>query len=93
MVAMTVPYRWNHAGSRIGKASAVLADGRYDVIVVDATDAEDAIEIDLAVLSGPHKGEIVTVRAVGLTTESVDLLGTPATLWVADGTPRVELEP
>lgn len=73
-----------------------LADGTYDVIVVDATEVEgapDAVSLDLAVLAGPAKGEIVSVRAVGLDDEPVLLLGIPGTLTVAGGVPRVQLEP
>lgn len=81
-----------------------LADGTYDVIVVDATEVDDApvegapdgavtVSLDLAVLAGPAKGEIVSVRATGLDDEPVLLLGIPGTLTVADGVPRVQLEP
>ena len=72
-----------------------LADGTYDVIVVDATEVEgapEAVSLDLAVLAGPAKGEIVSVRAVGLD-DPVLLLGIPGTLTVAGGVPLVRLEP
>lgn len=71
----------------------MLADGRYDAMVVDATDTpEGAIALDLTVLDGPHKGEMVTVTASGLHRDSADLLALPATLTVADGQPWVALE-
>lgn len=79
-----------------------LADGTYDVIVVDATDVDTAggapgapaaVSLDLAVLAGPAKGEIVSVRAVGLDDDPVLLLGIPGTLTVEGGVPRVQLEP
>ena len=71
----------------------MLADGSYDVIVVDADDGPDgAVELTLAVLAGAHKGELVTVTARGLGRESFDLLAVPATLTVLDGAPAVRLE-
>lgn len=73
----------------------MLDDGRYDALVVDATEAEgdgDIIELDVTVLDGPHKGELVTICATGLGRDSIDLLAVPATLYVEGGQPRVELE-
>src|SRR6476469_10184015 len=52
----------------------VLEDGTYDAVVVDASDDDGAVMLDLAVLAGPHKGEVVTVRAEGLGRDSLDLL-------------------
>jgi hypothetical protein len=72
----------------------VLADGTYDVVVVDAAeaDAEGALTLDLTVLDGEHKGEVVQVTAVGIGRDPLDLLAVPATLVVAEGRPQVELE-
>lgn len=84
-----------------------LADGTYDVIVVDADPVDGApgdgapgdvggagaVSLDLAVLAGPAKGEIVSVRATGLDDDPVLLLGIPGTLTVEGGVPRVRLEP
>jgi hypothetical protein len=75
------------------QADAVLPDGSYDVIVVDAERldgdaAVKAVRLDLTVLGGDHKGEVVTVRATGLTIhDPLDLLGVPGTLVVSDGKP------
>ena len=71
----------------------MLDDGAYDVVVVDANAEGDAIALDLAILAGDHKGEIVTVRAAGLGRDALDLLGIPGTLRVDGGAPHVELEP
>jgi hypothetical protein len=76
-----------------GKDLRMLDDGSYDAIVVDATDDGDAIAVDLAILAGPRKGEVVTVRAVGLGRESLELLGIPATIVVTRGEPAVTFEP
>jgi hypothetical protein len=48
--------------------------------------------LELTVTSGAHRGEIVHVNARGLHRSWIDLLGTPATLNVTDGRPRVTLE-
>jgi hypothetical protein len=71
----------------------VLDDGTYDVVVVDATDeGHDAVSLELTVLAGLHRGEMVTVTASGLGRDPLDLLAVPATLTVAGGAPSVRLE-
>jgi hypothetical protein len=74
----------------------VLADGTYDVIVVDADQAgspdADAIRLDLTVLAGAHKGEVVSMRAEGLGMDPIDALGLPGTLTVQDGEPSIALD-
>lgn len=74
---------------------ALLADGTYDVLVVGAEPADDALALalDLTVVAGEAKGEVVTVRATGMVGDPVSLLGLPATLTVVDGAPTVRLEP
>jgi hypothetical protein len=73
----------------------VLDDGTYDALVVDAEEVEGGrVAIDLTILSGEHKGDVVSVRAPGPTHGDVlDLLGIPATLRVVDGAPSVTFEP
>jgi hypothetical protein len=80
--------------------SPELPDGRYDAVVVEVVNADDAAgdaegwcRVELALLDGPHKGDVVAVRAKGLADRSLDLLGIPATLEVEDGTPSVTFEP
>ena len=74
----------------------LLADGTYDVFVVDATvdDTGDGrtVELDLTITVGAHKGEVVTVRADGLRGEEFDLIGMPGTLTVTDGRPHVAID-
>ncbi|MCU1358416.1 MAG: hypothetical protein JWM89_3834 [Acidimicrobiales bacterium] len=84
-------------GSAPGPSSydaAVLEDGSYDVVVVDATEGggDGDVALELAVLSGEHKGEMVKVTAVALGRDPLDLLAVPATLAVEGGIPRVVLE-
>jgi len=71
----------------------VLDDGTYEAMVVDATDVDDGgIALDVTVLTGAHKGEVVSITAHGLGRESFDLLAVPATLVVRDGRPTIDLE-
>lgn len=72
----------------------MLDDGVYDVFVVDAEAAGtgDTLRLDLTILAGEHKGEMVSMRAVGLGVDEIDALGMPGTLTVADGAPSIELE-
>jgi hypothetical protein len=65
-----------------------LPDGRYDVLVVDATVGTDDFAIELTIVSGEHKGEVVGVRATGFEADEVALLGMPGTLHVENGVPR-----
>lgn len=69
-----------------------LPDGRYDVLVVDATAGVDDFAIELTILSGPHKGEVVGLRASGFEADEVELLGLPGTLHVENGVPRFVVE-
>lgn len=72
----------------------MLPDGTYDVFVVDA-EAEgpgDRLRLDLTILAGDQKGEVVSMRADGLGISELDALGTPGTLTVAGGEPSLVLE-
>jgi hypothetical protein len=69
-----------------------LPDGHYDVLVVDATVDGDEFVIELTILAGVHKGEVVSVRATGLDVDELDLLGMPGTLDVENGTPRFAID-
>jgi hypothetical protein len=70
----------------------VLPDGRYDAFVIDATAEGAAMHLELTVVAGDHKGEVVTVAAAGLGRDEIDLVGLPATLVVAGGIPAVTIE-
>ena len=72
----------------------VLEDGTYDALVFDAADhAGGGVEVDLTILSGPHKGEVVSLVSHDWAGDSLDLLGIPATLTVSGGRPSVTFEP
>jgi hypothetical protein len=76
----------------------MLDDGRYDALVVDAASEDDTIALDLTILGGPYKGEVVSIRAQGAERGSlaeideVDLLGLPGTLVVENGVPAFTVE-
>jgi hypothetical protein len=70
----------------------MLPDGSYDVFVVDAAAEADALRLELTILAGEHKGEVVTMRAERLGVGELEALGAPGTLRVADGEPSLVLE-
>ena len=73
----------------------MLADGTYDAIVVDATDVDGGnagVRLELTIVAGPHKGDVVAVRAEHLAMTAVETLGLPARLVVTDQRPEVVLE-
>jgi hypothetical protein len=77
-----------------GDQAAALPDGAYDALVVDATGHDDgSVSVDLTIVAGAVKGEVVTLRAAGLTGDPLDLLGVPATITVTGGVPSVRFEP
>ena len=67
----------------------MLDDGTYDAIVIDATPAEapGALVVELTLLGGSHRGEMVTITAAGVSRDPLDLLAVPATIVVTDGQP------
>ena len=72
---------------------APLPDGTYSAFIVDAdTVDDDVLTLDVTITSGAHRGELLTVRATGLTRrDPVHLLGQPCELIVTDGAPRIVL--
>lgn len=77
----------------------MLDDGTYDIIVVDAEliqdktlDGGNVVRLDLTILGGAHRGEIVSLRAAGLEVDEVTALGLPGTLTVREGEPLVVLD-
>lgn len=70
-----------------------IADGTYDVFVVDAESTDDgAVRIELAITTGPSKGEVVSLRVNGIDRDALAMLGTPGTLTVVDGEPDMQFD-
>jgi hypothetical protein len=71
----------------------MLPDGTYDVFVVDATaDGPDRLRLEVTILAGEQKGEVVSVQANGLGIDELDALGLPGTLTVVGGEPTLLVE-
>jgi hypothetical protein len=75
----------------------VIPDGTYDAFVVDAEggladDGTEHMHLDLTILSGEQKGNVVSLTAAGLAGSEIDLMGMPATLTVTDGVPSVHID-
>ena len=74
----------------------MLDDGTYDAIIVDAVVAReervDAMVLELVIVHGARKGDVVSIRARELHRDALDVLGLPATIVVRDGEPRVQLD-
>lgn len=69
-----------------------LADGTYEVMVIDVSgDRHPGARLDLVITKGEHKGDVVVVRAGGLTDDPF-LLGLPGQLTVKDGRPQVRID-
>ncbi len=80
---------------------AMLPDGTYDVVVVDAdTDERGDVRIEVTITLGPHVGRVVPLRrphldsrrALGPTADPLSLLGLPGTLRVRNGVPVLTVE-
>lgn len=71
----------------------MLEDGSYDAIVFDAERADDGgTTVELTILAGDRKGEVVSMHTPASSRDPLDLLGVPATITVSDGTPTLRLE-
>lgn len=72
---------------------ALLEDGSYDAFIIDAHDtAEGATRVDLTITTGDHKGQALSLASSTSLGDPVDLLGMPATITVAFGTPSIQID-
>jgi hypothetical protein len=77
--------------------TAPLADGEYPAFVVDLEpglddSGSDVMHLELTILSGEHKGDLVSISSSTVTGDYVDLIGMPATLTVSGGQPDVTID-
>ncbi|HVF73839.1 MAG TPA: hypothetical protein VM938_02220 [Acidimicrobiales bacterium] len=71
---------------------SLLEDGTYDVVVIDANEDDDGVvHVEVTVVSGVEKGNVVRLSGPRGRRDATDLLGLPATLDVVDGAPRLRL--
>ena len=75
------------------ESNAPLPDGIYEAFIVWADAHEDgSLAVDITITSGDRKGEVITVRVVGLTRrDPVHLAGQPCRLRVDAGAPEILL--
>ena len=89
-------FRTNATRVNMTRIMSMLPDDTYDVFIVDARASTDddvnAMELELTITSGEHKGEVVSVRATNLERDEIELIGLPAQLRVVNGTPSVEFD-
>lgn len=70
-----------------------LAPGSYDGLVIDVEElADNAVSIEVALTSGPHKGSTVHVRGPRGRRDPLTLLALPVTLDVTAQGIRVRFE-
>ena len=70
-----------------------IPDGRYDVIVVDAeTFDENTIRIELVMVDGDARGDVIAIRGPRRATDPITLLGLPGVLVVDNGVPSFHLD-
>ena len=73
-------------------------DGDYDAFVIDAVDdptdddSGSVQRLDLTIVAGELKGQVVSVSSDVSMGDFVDLVGMPATLTVRDGMPTVSID-
>ena len=71
-------------------------DGDYDAFVIDVLDetADDGggQRLDLTIVAGELKGQVVSVSSREPLGDFADLVGMPATLTVRDGEPSVTID-
>ncbi len=70
-----------------------LPDGLYEAMVVDVSAIPEGrgARLELALLAGEHKGEVVHVRSPGLDPDDLSVLGADARVSVVAGVPGVRL--
>ena len=71
----------------------MLADGRYEVLIVDAhADDDGIVHVEVTVTTGPAKGEVVAIKGRFPGRDELDLLAAPGALVVSEGQPNLTLD-
>ena len=71
-----------------------LPDGSYEAMVVDVSPVAEGrgARLELVLLGGGHKGDVVHVRSPGLDPDDLTVLGLGARVKVVAGVPGVRLD-
>lgn len=67
-------------------------DGDYDAFVIDVVDEGGEQRLDLTIVAGDLKGQVVSVSTADQLGGFVELMGMPATLHVRGGAPSVTID-
>ncbi len=67
-------------------------DGSYDAFVIDVVEDDGQQRLDLTIVAGELKGQVVSVSSQEPLGDFADLVGMPATLTVHDGEPSVTID-
>lgn len=71
----------------------VLDDGDYDAFVLDVDDTDEGgTRLDLTLTTGEHKGRVLSIASRSRIGDPIDLLGMPATITIAFGSPSVRID-
>jgi len=81
----------------VNETDPILPDGIYDVMVIEVEDqitssGEPSSAMSLVIVTGPLKGQVVTLEQALGPTDPLLLLGTPGRLSVTDQELRLQLE-
>jgi hypothetical protein len=76
---------------------AALPDGAHDALVIDVHDGTDDLgratqRLDLTVVAGVSKGQVVTIVTGQPLGDEIALIGMPATITVRGGEPSVVID-
>ena len=85
LMAMAFSARYRPVPVLIGITAATALVHLFSVIA-------GALRIEVTLLAGPHKGEVLAVTATNLRRDPLDLLAAPGTLAVADGVPHLTID-
>ena len=67
-------------------------DGSYDAFVIDVVEDDGQQRLDLTIVAGELKGQVVSVSSQEPLGDFADLVGMPATLTVHGGEPSVTID-
>ena len=70
-----------------------LDDGTYDGFIIDVDElAEAMVRLDITILGGERKGDVIEIAVANLAADPLDLIGMPVTITVTGGHPTVSVD-